>query len=157
QCSPGVKFLRIALDELLKAGDARRASTLWEMMAWRLGCYPDVGMYNTMISLVCYANQTDEAYRYMDEMVTYGICPDAKTYNSMLQFLLKGRKLKDAAVMFNEMVKNECRPTHGNCTTALRVYLDSGDTEMAIKIWKYLVDKRLNPLEETGNMLINSL
>ncbi|MQL82823.1 hypothetical protein Taro_015291 [Colocasia esculenta] len=157
KCSPGVKFFRNALDTLLKAKDSRRASVIWEMLAWRHGCYPDVEMYNTMIALLCYINLTDEAFKYMDEMLTYGVFPNAKTYNILLQFLLKTKKLKDATSIFNEMVKNECGPTHENCTMALKVYLDSDDMKMAIRIWKYMVDKEMDPLEETGNMLITSL
>jgi pentatricopeptide repeat protein len=44
---------------------------------------------------------------YLDDMAFNGVFPDTNTYNVVLQFLLKGRKFREAAAVFSEMVKNE--------------------------------------------------
>ncbi|KAG1342723.1 putative pentatricopeptide repeat-containing protein, mitochondrial [Cocos nucifera] len=75
----------------------------------------------------------------------------------MLQLFLKVRKLKEATAIFNEMVKNECCPTAANCASAIRIFLDSRDWEMAVKVWKCMVANDLQPLEKSGNMLIEKL
>nr|DAD32058.1 TPA_asm: hypothetical protein HUJ06_010910 [Nelumbo nucifera] len=43
----------------------RSASTLWEAMVERNGCKPDTHMYNLMITLHCYLNNYDNAFRYL--------------------------------------------------------------------------------------------
>lgn len=157
QCFPGIKFFRDALDVFVKNNDARGACELWDSFAGRNGCFPDTDMYNSMITLHYYVNQIDVAHRLFDEMVTYGAFPSSQTYNVMLSFLLKVRKLREAAAIFNEMVKNEYCPTAASCASAIRIFLDSGNCEMAEKVWKYMVSKDLRPLEESGNLLVGKL
>ncbi|KAK1301699.1 hypothetical protein QJS10_CPB12g00265 [Acorus calamus] len=108
RCSPGPKFFQTALGELVRLGDARGASTLWESMVRRHACYPDTGMYNEMIALQCYVGQVELGMCFFEEMVFYPALPDAQTYNVLLKFLLKGRKLGDAVMVFKEMMRNEC-------------------------------------------------
>ncbi|KAF2295403.1 hypothetical protein GH714_032766 [Hevea brasiliensis] len=118
---------------------------------------PDTELYNLMITLHCYASNTDVAQRFLDEMVYNGAFPDSLTYNLMFQFLIKSRKLKDASVLFNEMMKNEFIPNQANCSAAVRVYINSEDPYMAIKIWKCMIENYKTDLEETGNLLVAGL
>jgi pentatricopeptide repeat protein len=76
------------------------------------------------------------------------------TYNVVLQFLLKGRKFREAAAVFSEMVKNEYWPNEANCSGALCMYLDTRNWDMGMKVWKCMVENGLPPLEECGNMQI---
>jgi pentatricopeptide repeat protein len=85
------------------------------------------------------------------------VFPDSGTYNLVLKFLLKGRKLREAAAIFSEMVKNELWPNEENCSLALRMFLDTHDWEMGIKVWNCMVENGLPPLEESGNMLVSKL
>ncbi|KAJ0962796.1 hypothetical protein J5N97_027918 [Dioscorea zingiberensis] len=157
RCCPGIKFFRNALNEFVKQRDARGALALWQTLAGRNGCHPDTPMYNSMISLQCYLNQMDIAQQLLDEMVIFGAFPDWQTYNMLFQFLLKSRKLRDASVIFNEMMKNECCPTAENCRMGIRIFLDKGDWEMGVKVWKCMVANDLRPFEESANMLIGKL
>ncbi|XP_010905883.1 pentatricopeptide repeat-containing protein At2g18520, mitochondrial [Elaeis guineensis] len=157
RCFPGFKFFRDALECFVKNNDACGACLLWDLLAGRHGCFPDTAMYNSMITLHCYLNQIDNAHRFFDEMITYGAFPNSQTYNVMLQFFLKVRKLKEATAIFNEMVKNEFCPTAANCASAIRIFLDSKDWEMAVKVWKCMVANDLQPLEKSGNMLVEKL
>ncbi|KAJ9172999.1 hypothetical protein P3X46_016178 [Hevea brasiliensis] len=156
-CCPGMRFFRAALKECSKLIDVRRAGLIWEVMVERNRLMPDTELYNLMITLHCYASNTDVAQRFLDEMVYNGAFPDSLTYNLMFQFLIKSRKLKDASVLFNEMMKNDFIPNQANCSAAVRVYINSEDPYMAIKIWKCMIENYKTDLEETGNLLVAGL
>ncbi|KAL3719578.1 hypothetical protein ACJRO7_004534 [Eucalyptus globulus] len=130
RCYPGMKFFQDA--------DSKGASFLWEAMVGRVGCRPD-----TEIRL--------------DEMVYNGAFPDDRTYNILLQFLIKYRKLKEASIVFTEMVKNECLPSLANRNAAARIFIDIGDHHSAMKVWNWMVKYYRSDLDETGNILIVGL
>ncbi|XP_074287444.1 pentatricopeptide repeat-containing protein At5g15010, mitochondrial-like [Silene latifolia] len=156
-CSPGIKFFGFALEECERKSDARGAALLWEAMTVRSDFQPDVDMYNMMISLHCHLGNFEIARRHLDEMVYDGVFPDSKSYNTLFQYLLKMRKLDEASSIFTEMVKNECPPSQANCIAAVRLYLDSGEPQMAIKVWKFMVENYKSDLEDTGNFLVSEL
>lgn len=157
RCSPGIKFFGFALEECVRKTDARGAALLWEAMTVRSDFKPNAHMYNMMIALHCELTNFDIARRYLDEMVCHGVFPDSQSYNTLLQCLLKSRKLFEASPIFTEMVKNECPPSQANCISAVRLYMDSGDPYMAIKVWKFMVENYVSDLEETGNFLVSGL
>ncbi|XP_041003354.1 pentatricopeptide repeat-containing protein At1g77360, mitochondrial-like isoform X2 [Juglans microcarpa x Juglans regia] len=157
RCYPGLKFFKAALDECSKKDDPRGAALLWDAMVGEIGFRPDTQMYNSLIALYCRCKGTDIANRMLDEMVYNGSFPDSQTYNVLFQFLMKNRKLKEASMIYNEMIKNECVPDHANCSSAVRIYMDSGDYNMAIKVWKCMIENYNNDLEDTGNLLVVGL
>lgn len=157
RCYPGMRFFKIALDESVKCHDTRAAELLWEVMVGSMGLKPDTHMYNAMIALYCYQNDIDAARKMLDDMVYRGTFPNSSTYNLLFRFLIKGRKLEEASLVFNEMIKNECIPDRPICETAVRIYIDNGDPSMAIKVWKCLVENFDKDLEETGNLLVVGL
>ena len=55
------------------------------------------------------------------------------------------------------MVKNECWPNEGNCSLALRLFLDARYWETGIRVRSCVVENGLPPLEECGNMLVSKL
>ncbi|XP_020270635.1 pentatricopeptide repeat-containing protein At1g73400, mitochondrial-like [Asparagus officinalis] len=152
-CYPGMKFFRLAMEELVKTDDARGARVLWETLVGRNECYPDAKMYSSMIKLQCHDDRTDEALKYLDDMVLYGAFPDAKTYNVVLERLLKRMRTKYAAAIFDEMVLNEFVPSESNCVSGIKIFLDARDWDMGLKVWKCMVDNGY-PLEESGNLLV---
>ncbi|KAK7285245.1 hypothetical protein RJT34_20009 [Clitoria ternatea] len=157
KCYPGMRFLKVALDECVKCHDVRTAEFFWEVMTGKTALQPTTEMYNSMIALYCYSNDTETARRMLDDMVYQGAFPDVTTYNLLFQFLIKGRKLREASAVFVEMVKNECVPELANCDAAVRVYLDNGDPIMAMKVWKCLVENYHKDLERTANFLVLGL
>ncbi|ERN11313.1 hypothetical protein AMTR_s00024p00247010 [Amborella trichopoda] len=156
RCFPGMKFFRGAFDMLSKQNRTEEACDLWEVILGN-GFTPDTLMYNSMIGLLCYINRIEKASQFMDEMVFNGAFPDLQTYNLIFQYLVRSRKLKEASSVFNEMVKNEGELTHTNCLLAIRVYLDSGDSNTAINIWKHMLEKGITSKEECGNLLVVGL
>uniref|UniRef100_A0A0A8ZB02 Pentacotripeptide-repeat region of PRORP domain-containing protein n=1 Tax=Arundo donax TaxID=35708 RepID=A0A0A8ZB02_ARUDO len=156
-CSPGEKFFRAALAAHLEARELRGAMVLWNDFVGRRGLVPDMEMYNTMIMLQGSLGHPEVIVEYLDGMAFNGVFPNTDTYNVVLQFLLKGRKLREVAAIFSEMVKNECWPNEANCSLALRMFLDTRDWEMGMKVWNCMVENGLPPLEEGGNMLVSKL
>lgn len=157
KCYPGLKFLKVALDECVKCHDTRVAELFWEVMVGKLGLKPNTQMHNAMIALYCYRNDIDTAKRMLDEMVYRGAFPDSLTYNLLLRFLIKSRKLHEASSIFTEMIKNEFIPDQPNCESAVRIYIDNGDSYMATKVWKFLVENFNEDLEKTANILVVGL
>ncbi|KAF9613716.1 hypothetical protein IFM89_010158 [Coptis chinensis] len=92
-------------------------------------------------------------------MIFYGAFSDSKTYSNLLKLMLKLRKVQEVSVIFNEMVKkNEFIPTHENCSAALALYVDVGDPDMVIKVWKCMLENEMTPgWEIARNKLIVGL
>ncbi|GJM86615.1 hypothetical protein PR202_ga02492 [Eleusine coracana subsp. coracana] len=156
-CSPGERFFRAALVAHLKARELHGAMALWNDFVGRLGIVPDMEMYNTMIMLQGSLGHSAEVIVYLDDMAFNGVFPDTGTYNVVLQFLLKGKKYREAAAVFSEMVKNECWPNEENCSRALCTFLDTRNWDMGMKVWKCMVENGLPPLEECANMLVSKM
>ncbi|KAK9106113.1 hypothetical protein Scep_022957 [Stephania cephalantha] len=159
RCYPGSKFLRCALEEFARLNLDREGDYLWEALVESKRCNADTKMYNAMIRLQCHSNNADRANKLLDDMIVNGAFPDSGTYNAVLQLFLKLRKLRDASAIFREMVKNEFVPSVSNCKSAIKVYLDVGEPEMAIRVWKCLVESESDvvALEDTANFLIVEL
>lgn len=156
-CFPGMKFLKVAIDDCVRKNDAKSAALIWEGMIWKNGCKPDTGMYNSMISLHCNLKDFDFAKALLDGMVCNGVFPSSETYNVFFHFLVRSRRLREASPIFAEMVKNEFVPSHANCCSAVKMYMENGDPYMAIKIWKCMIENYSFDLEETGNLLVVGL
>ncbi|XP_057501551.1 pentatricopeptide repeat-containing protein At1g77360, mitochondrial-like [Actinidia eriantha] len=156
-CYPGLKFFKSALEECVRTADGRSVRLLWEAMMRIDGLRPDTQMYNSVIALHSYLNESDVAKGLMDDMVFNGVFPDSQTYNVLLKFLIKRKKYREASPVFTEMVKNEFVPDHANCSSAVKMYLDHGDTYMAIKVWKCMIESHESDLDETGNLLVLGL
>ncbi|XXG71167.1 hypothetical protein AAC387_Pa07g0483 [Persea americana] len=157
RCYPGMKFFRNALEEFSRTSNHRDALVLWEEMVGRNRRRPDTQMYNLMIELQCHANRLELAQRLLDDMVFDGAFPNSETYNVFLQYMIKNKRLREIATVFKEMVKNEFLPTHANCASAIKLFLDSRNPDMAIMVWKCMVGNDIGPLEDCANFLVVEL
>ncbi|XP_031394433.1 pentatricopeptide repeat-containing protein At1g77360, mitochondrial-like [Punica granatum] len=157
RCYPSMKFFREALDDCLKRSDSKGAEFFWGAMMEKVRLRPDTEMYNLMIAMYCHQNEIELAKRLLDEMICNGAFPDDQTYNVLLEFLIKCRKLVDASIIFSEMIKNECSPSLDNCQEAIRVFLDTENSTVALKVWKWTVENYKEELEDTANLLIVGL
>ncbi|KAL0312326.1 UNVERIFIED_CONTAM: hypothetical protein Sradi_5631900 [Sesamum radiatum] len=105
-------------------------------------------MYNVMIGLLTSANDIDNAFRLLDDMVFHGAFPDSLTYNMIFECLIKNKKVREVGKFFIEMVKNEWPPTPANFTAAIKMLFDGDDPEMAIEIWKYMAKNNISPRDD---------
>lgn len=155
-CLPSAKFSNYVLDVLTQENDVARAMRVWNMMVSG-GLMPTLIMYNAMIGLVCNNNETGHAFLLLDEMVLHGAFPDALTYNMIFECLVKNKRVNQAERFFTEMVKNECPPTHFNCAAAITMFFDCDVPDAANKIWCYMVDNHVKPLDKSANALLLGL
>ncbi|KAL6633677.1 hypothetical protein ACP70R_026348 [Stipagrostis hirtigluma subsp. patula] len=141
----------------------------------RYGMERDTPALNSLLSALCRANRLDDARAVIPvARAEAGTRPDADSYAILLEGCEAaadprvarevfdemgqlGRKLREAAAIFSEMVKNESWPNEENCSLALRMFLDTRDWETGIKVWNCMVANGLPPLEECGNMLVSKL
>lgn len=86
-----------------------------------------------------------------------GAFPNSETYNVFLHYMIKNKRLREIATVFKEMVKNEFLPTHANCASAIKLFLDSRNPDMAIMVWKCMVGNDIGPLEDSANLLVVEL
>lgn len=157
KCFPGLRFFKIALEDCAKKVDVKAAVFIWDSMIGSIGFKPDTKMYNAMIALYCYSNDTNKAMKLLDDMVYNGVFPDADIYNVLFKFLIKRRKLREALAIFNEMTKNEFVLSAANCSAAVRDYMDAGEAYVALKVWKFMIENHDSDLEKTGNLLVVDL
>ncbi|KAK9144082.1 hypothetical protein Sjap_003985 [Stephania japonica] len=155
-CLPGMKFFSNALNVLIHQGNATHALSLWDIMVGN-GLLPNLTMYNGMIGLLSDKNEIDKAFDLLDEMVFNGVFSDPVSYNEILHSLLKSKKVRGAANFFFEMKKNEQQPTHRNCTTAIKMFFEGDDPEMAIEVWNYMIENHVRPIEESASALLIGL
>jgi pentatricopeptide repeat protein len=156
KCLPDLGFFRNTLQILYQRKDTKNAYGLWELMR-QSGIVPDLPTYNTMIGVCCSANpiQVDFAYRLLDEMVFTGAFPDFKTYNTIFEALITARKVEEASSIFREMTKNEFCPLYANYVMAIKMYFEADDPEMAVMMWKHMIQKAIFPKSDCAAILID--
>ncbi|KAK9716052.1 hypothetical protein RND81_06G208300 [Saponaria officinalis] len=152
-CLPGLKFFSNALDILVKQNDVVHVVPLWDTMVG-CGIMPNLVTFNAMIGLFCNNKDVDNAFRFLDEMPVYGVFPDSLTYNMIFECLIKSKKGRKVASFFKEMINNEFVPTPGNCAAAVDLLFDQDDPESGVKIWNYLVENNVKPVDVTANVLL---
>jgi pentatricopeptide repeat protein len=156
KCLPDLGFFRNTLQILYQRKDTKNAYGLWELMK-QSGILLDLPTYNTMIGVFCSANpiQVDFAYRLLDEMVFTGIFPDFKTYNTIFEALITARKVEEASSIFREMTKNDFCPLYANYVMAIKMYFEADDPEMAVMMWKHMIQKAIFPKSDCAAILID--
>lgn len=154
-CLPDLGFFRKTLQILYQRRHTKEAYSLWELMR-QCGIVPDVPTYNAMIGVFCSANpsQIDLAFRLLDEMVFNGAFPDFKSYNTIFEALITARKVEEASSIFREMTKNECCPLYTNYVMAIKMYFEADDPEMAVMMWKHMIQKAITPKSDCAAILI---
>ncbi|KAK9667663.1 hypothetical protein RND81_13G003400 [Saponaria officinalis] len=155
-CLPGLKFFSNALDILVKQNNFVPVAPLWDTMVGN-GILPNLVAFNAMIGLLCKKSDIDNAFRFLDEMPFYGAFPDSLTYNMIFECLVNNRKVREIAWFFEEMTKNECPPTPGNCAAAVGMLFEHDDPETGHRIWDYVLENEDIPIDETANVLLIGL
>jgi len=156
KCLPDLTFFRNTLQILYQRKNTKDAYGLWEFMRQNR-IVPDLPTYNTMIGVACSAIpiQVDFVDRLLDEMVYNGIFPDFKTYNTVFEGLITARKVEEASSIFREMTKNEFCPLYDNYVMAIKMYLEADDPEMAVTMWKHMIQKAIFPKSDCAAILID--
>jgi len=78
-----------------------------------------------------------------------------KTYNTIFEALITARKVEEASSIFREMTKNEFCPLYANYVMAIKMYFEADDPEMAIMMWKHMIQKAIFPKSDCAAILID--
>jgi len=156
KCLPDLGFFRNTLQILYQRKDTKNAYGLWELMR-QSGIVPDLPTYNTMIGVCCSVNpiQVDFADRLLVEMVCNGAFPDFRSYNTIFEALIIARKVEEASSIFREMTKNEFCPLYANYVRAIKMYFEAEDPDMAVIMWKHMIQKAIFPKSDCAATLID--
>ncbi|XP_031391643.1 pentatricopeptide repeat-containing protein At1g77360, mitochondrial isoform X2 [Punica granatum] len=122
----------------------------------RNGVPADVVAYNALIGAFCKVNRLKNAYRVLNEMDAKGTKPNSRTYNIILITLIRRGESDEAYKVFRRMIK-VCDPDADTYTVMIKMFCESNELEMALKVWKYMTLKRFVPSMHTYTVLINGL
>lgn len=120
------------------------------------GIEADVAMYNALIGAFCKVNKLKNAYRVLEEMESKGVSPNARTCNIILNSLIIRKDTDEAFRVFRRMRKR-CDPDADTYTMMIKMFCESHEVEMALKVWKYMKQKQFVPSMHTYSVLINGL
>ncbi|KAF5806306.1 putative tetratricopeptide-like helical domain superfamily [Helianthus annuus] len=120
------------------------------------GVSADVAVYNALISAFCKVNRLKNAYRVLNEMECKRVKPNSRTCNILLNYLIERKETDEAFKVFRRMIKI-CDPDADTYTIMIKMFSESGDIEMAFKVWKFMKRKQFVPSLHTFSVLINGL
>ncbi|XP_004502524.1 pentatricopeptide repeat-containing protein At1g77360, mitochondrial [Cicer arietinum] len=122
----------------------------------RNGVEADVVVYNALISAFCKANKIKNVHRVLKEMEKKGIAPNSRTCNVIMTSLITQGETDKAFIVFRRMIKL-CEPDADTYTMLIKMFCERNETEMALKIWRYMKSKQFVPSLHTFSALINGL
>lgn len=122
----------------------------------RKGIRADVAIYNALISAFCKVNKLRNAYRVLNEMECKGMKPNSRTCNILLNFLIERKETDEAFKVFRRMIRI-CDPDADTYTIMIKMFCETGNIKMALKVWKYMKQKQFVPSLHTFSVLINGL
>ncbi|TXG63251.1 hypothetical protein EZV62_010245 [Acer yangbiense] len=105
------------------------------------GCYPDAAAYNAAIRNYCIAKRLGDAYGLMDEMLSKGLSPNATTYNLFFRVFYWSNDLRSAWDLYHRAMDTGCLPNTQSCMFLIRLFRRQEKVEMALQLWKDMVEK----------------
>ncbi|KAK9129138.1 hypothetical protein Sjap_009625 [Stephania japonica] len=122
----------------------------------RNGVTPDIAVYNALIGAFCKVNRLKNAFRVLNEMNHRGVVPNARTCNIIMSSLIGRGDTDEAFRVFRRMIKI-CEPDADTYTMLIKMFCQSNELEMALKVWRYMSFRQFVPSMHTFSVLINGL
>ncbi|KAK7282693.1 hypothetical protein RIF29_11671 [Crotalaria pallida] len=122
----------------------------------RNGIKADVVVYNALIGAFCKANRYKNVHRVLQEMESNGINPNSRTCNVIIGSLISQGQTDRAFGVFRQLIKS-CEPDADTYTMMIKMFCETNELEMALKMWRYMKSKRFVPSMHTFSVLINGL
>lgn len=122
----------------------------------RNGIKADVVVHNALIGAFCKANKFKNVYRVLNDMDSKGVKPNSRTCNIILNSLIDRGETDEAFSVFRKMIKL-CEPDADTYTMMIKMFCEKDELEMALKVWKYMKQRRFVPSMHTYSVLINGL
>ncbi|KNA18644.1 hypothetical protein SOVF_068830 [Spinacia oleracea] len=140
EISPDVITYTTLIGGLGKAGQPDKAKDVLKEMR-EYGCYPDAAAYNAAIRNYCIAKRLGNAFELMNEMVSKGLNPNPTTFNLFFRVFYWSNDLKSAWSLYQQMKIDGCLPNTQSCMFLIRLCKRQEEVEMALELWKDMVEK----------------
>lgn len=121
------------------------------------GCYPDVAAYNAAIRNYCIAKRLGDAHKLMDEMLRKGLSPNATTYNLFFRVFYWSNDLRSSWDLYEKMMNAGCLPNTQSCMFMIRLSRRQENVEMALCLWKDMVEKGFGSYTLVSDVLLDLL
>lgn len=122
----------------------------------RNGIKADVVVYNALIGAFCKVNRFKNVHRVLQEMECNGVTPNSRTCNVIISSLISQGQTDRAFRVFRQLIKS-CEPDADTYTMMIKMFCETNELEMALKIWRYMKSKQFVPSMHTFSVLINGL
>lgn len=122
----------------------------------RRGVEADVVVYNALIGAFVKVDRFKNAYRVLNDMDSKGVRPNSRTCNVMLNGLIGRGRTEEAIKVFRKMHK-VCEPDADTYTMVIKMFCETDQIDMALRVWKLMKSKRFVPSMHTFSVLINGL
>ncbi|KAF3606497.1 hypothetical protein DY000_02046240 [Brassica cretica] len=115
----------------------------WEVVELMLnaGVSPTASTYNIYIRALCEFRRTDDARRVLLGMAA----PDVVSYNTLMHGYVKLRKIREAFLLFGELIVRNIRPSVVTYNTLMDGLCESGDLVTAQRLKAEMSRQRIDP------------
>ncbi|KAH0849653.1 hypothetical protein HID58_096214 [Brassica napus] len=134
-----VYTLNIMVNALCKDGQMDKVGSFLSQVQEKMGVYPDIVTYNTLISAYSSKGFMEEAFELMDAMPSKGFSPGVYTYNTVINGLCKHRRYERAKEVFAEMLESGLSPDSTTYRSLLMEACKKGD---AVEVEEIFSDMR---------------
>jgi pentatricopeptide repeat protein len=141
---PNTTSCRIVIDGLVKTGKLDLALTLFRDMN-RIGCEPDILLYNNLIDGLCNSNRLEESYELLREMKMSGFEPTQFTHNSIFGCLCRREDVVAALDLVREMRAHGHEPWIKHSSLLVKRLCKHGRAVEALKFLSSMVEEGFLP------------
>ncbi|PWA62685.1 pentatricopeptide repeat (PPR) superfamily protein [Artemisia annua] len=109
----------------------------------KIGCYPNLIIYNTIIQLAFKLGESKEGIRVWNEMEASGLSPSLDNFVNMIHGLIDQECLVEASEYFKEMVGRGLfsTPQYGLMKDLLNSLLRGEKLELSKDVWNCIINK----------------
>ncbi|CAL1387913.1 unnamed protein product [Linum trigynum] len=117
---PNADSFCVVIDGLVKAGKLDMAVGLFRDMPKKIGCKPNLLIYNNLISGFCSSDRLEESFEILREMEESGLVPSPFTHNSIFGCLCKRMDVAGALDLVKKMRVHGHDPWIKHCTLMVK-------------------------------------
>jgi pentatricopeptide repeat protein len=141
---PNTTSCRIVIDGLVKTGKLDLALNLFRDMN-RVGCEPDIILYNNLIYGLCNSNRLEESYELFGQMKMSGFEPTQFTHNSIFGCLCRRGDVVAALDLVREMRVHGHEPWIKHSSLLVKGLCKHGRAVEALKFLSNIVQEGFLP------------
>lgn len=126
--------MNAVMDALVKENSVEHAN---EVFVEFKDCIPcDSHTFNILIHGYCKARKLEEAWKIMNEMEKYGVCPDVVSYTCFIESHCKEKDFRKAYAILGEMQEKGCQPNVITYTIIMHALGKARQINEAVEIYE---------------------